>query len=87
MLSYMAIISSNSCENLTKRQSRSQTITKIKCQIIGFPMHSFCYEIQSTGGDKLTFHSHIKGKCHDSRGKVKDHIIYDLQYVSYTLVS
>ena len=49
-------------------------------------MHSFCYEIQSTGGDKLTFHSHIKGKCHDSRGKVKDHIIYDLQYVSYTLV-
>ena len=38
--------------------------------------------VQSTGGDKLTFQCHIKGKCHDSRGKVKDHIIYDLQYVS-----
>ena len=28
---------------------------------------SFFYEIHSTGGDKLTFHCHIKGKCHEKK--------------------
>ena len=37
--------------------------------LIYINLHGFWYEIQSTGGDKLTFHCHMKGKCHEEKSK------------------